>query len=267
MPNALVLTFNAGSSSVKVGIFEVKDSGPERIGKAVIDFSDHPLKLRLTEGPASIDLALSSAAGDDLSSVVDEALRELETHFDLPSVVAAGHRIVHGGDRFEGPVELTDDAIAEVRSLIDLAPLHQPQALRLIRAVRRLRPHLFQTGSFDTTFHATQSDLARRLAIPRAFHDRGIKRYGFHGISYRYVARRLTEIMPDIAHGKVVIAHLGSGASLCAIDGGLSRDTSMGFSALDGIPMATRPGWLDPGVLLHMLGPLEKSVKEVEEIL
>jgi acetate kinase len=267
MASKLVLTFNAGSSGVKIGIFDVTDSGPKRIGKAVVDFSDHPLKLHLTEGPASIDLALSSASGDDLSSVVDEVFRELGSHFDLSSVVAAGHRIVHGGDRFDGPVELTEDSIAEVRSLTDLAPLHQPQALRFIRAVRHLRPHLFQTGSFDTTFHATQSDYARRLAIPRALHDRGVKRYGFHGISYRYVARRLTEIMPDIAHRKVVIAHLGSGASLCAIDGGLSRDTSMGFSTLDGIPMATRPGWLDPGVLLHMLGPLEKSVKEVEEIL
>jgi len=267
MTDNLLLTFNAGSSTVKIGIFKVDGGRPERIGKAVVDFGTYPLMLHLKEGPQQFELPLTGEAGDDLAELMDEVFRELGTHFDLDTVTSAGHRIVHGGDVFDGPVEVTTETLAKVRSLTDLAPLHQPQALRMIRAVRHLRPHLFQTGSFDTTFHATQSDLVRRLAIPRAFHDEGIKRYGFHGLSYRYVAGALAAKAPDIADGKVVIAHLGSGASLCAIENGFSRDSSMGFSTLDGIPMATRPGWLDPGVLLHFLGPLGKSVEEVEDML
>ncbi|WP_105438931.1 acetate/propionate family kinase [Neorhizobium sp. T25_13] len=267
MTDNLLLTFNAGSSTVKIGIFEVVDDRPERIGKAVVDFGTYPLTLHLKEGPEQFDLPLGGEAGDDLAELMDEVFRELGKHFDLDAVTSAGHRIVHGGDVFGGPVELTAETIAKVQSLTELAPLHQPQALRMIRAVRHLRPALFQTGSFDTTFHATQADLVRRLAIPRAYHDQGIKRYGFHGLSYRYVAGALARTAPDIADGKIVIAHLGSGASLCAIENGESRDSSMGFSTLDGIPMATRPGWLDPGVLLHFLGPLGKSLEEVEDML
>lgn len=267
MTDNLLLTFNAGSSTVKIGIFKVDGDRPERIGKAVVDFGTYPLTLHLKEGPEQFDLPLEGEASDDLAELMDEVFRELDKHFDLDAVTSAGHRIVHGGDVFDGPVELTAETIAKVQSLTELAPLHQPQALRMIRAVRHLRPALFQTGSFDTTFHATQADLVRRLAIPRAYHDQGIKRYGFHGLSYRYVAGALVREAPDIANGKVVIAHLGSGASLCAIEKGESRDSSMGFSTLDGIPMATRPGWLDPGVLLHFLGPLGKSVEEVEDML
>lgn len=267
MTDKLLLTFNAGSSSVKIGIFRVDGERPERIGKAVVDFASNPVSLHLKEGPAQFELSLDGASGDDLAGLMDKVFRELGAHFDLDAVTSAGHRIVHGGDVFDGPVELTTETVAKVRSLTALAPLHQPQALRMIEAVRHLRPDLFQTGSFDTTFHATQSDLVRRLAIPRAYHDEGIKRYGFHGLSYRYVAGALAAKAPGIADGKVIIAHLGSGASLCAIENGLSRDSSMGFSTLDGIPMATRPGWLDPGVLLHFLGPLGKSVEDVEDML
>ncbi|MCJ9670564.1 MULTISPECIES: acetate/propionate family kinase [unclassified Neorhizobium] len=267
MTDNLLLTFNAGSSTVKIGIFKVDGDRPERIGKALVDFGTYPLTLHLKEGPEQFELPLKGEAGGDLAELMDEVFRELNKHFDLNAVTSAGHRIVHGGDVFDGPVELTAETIAKVQSLTELAPLHQPQALRMIRAIRHLRPALFQTGSFDTTFHATQADLVRRLAIPRAYHDQGIKRYGFHGLSYRYVAGALVREAPDIANGKVVIAHLGSGASLCAIENGESRDSSMGFSTLDGIPMATRPGWLDPGVVLHFLGPLGKSVEEVEDML
>jgi acetate kinase len=267
MTDKLLLTFNAGSSTVKIGIFRLDGHGAARVGKAVVDFADQPPVLHLKEGPEQFQLPLKGEAGDDLAELIGEVFRELGKHFDLEAVMAAGHRIVHGGDMFDGPVELETETLESIRKLTELAPLHQPQALRLIRAVRHLRPSLFQTGSFDTTFHASQPDLVRRLAIPRAYHDRGIKRYGFHGLSYRYVSGALVKKAPDIADGKVVIAHLGSGASLCAIENGASRDSSMGFSTLDGVPMATRPGWLDPGVLLHFLGPLGKSIREVEEML
>jgi acetate kinase len=267
MTERLILTFNAGSSTVKIGIFRVDGRTPHRIGKAVVDFGAQPLKLHLTEGPAQFDTPLKGKAGNNLSAMMDDVFKELGAHFDLARVTAAGHRIVHGGEIFDGPAELTEDAIEKVRSLTPLAPLHQPQALKLIEAVRHLRPHLTQTGSFDTTFHATQEDLVRRLAIPRAFHDEGIKRYGFHGLSYSYVAGALRREAPEIADKKVVIAHLGSGASLCAMEGGKSRDTSMGFSTLDGIPMATRPGAIDPGVILHFLQQRGKSAGEIEDML
>ncbi|CAN7712118.1 acetate/propionate family kinase [Rhizobium sp. LjRoot98] len=264
MTGNLLLTFNAGSSTVKIGIFELGDKGLERRGKAVVDFGSHSLQLTVKEATTHLDLARLSNRSDDLSELMEEVFRALS---GLGSVTAAGHRVVHGGDLFSGPAELTARTLEQITSLTDLAPLHQPQALRLVRAVKHLRPDLFQTASFDTTFHATQLDLVRRFAIPRVYHERGIKRYGFHGLSYQSVSSTLASKSPEVAHGKIIVAHLGSGASLCAIDNGTSRDSSMGFSTLDGIPMATRPGWLDPGVLLHFLGPLGKTVGEVEEML
>jgi acetate kinase len=191
----------------------------------------------------------------------------LAKHFDMSRVVAACHRVVHGGERFAGPIRIDDAAVEAIDALTILAPLHQPQSLRLIRAIQHLRPDLVQTASFDTAFHRTNSDIIRRFAIPRALHGEGIKRYGFHGLSYKSVAGELARLVPDTAKGKFVVAHLGSGASLCGLDGRVSRDSSMGFSTLDGIPMATRCGALDPGVLLHLLGTSGRTLQEVENIL
>ncbi|MGN6099353.1 MAG: acetate/propionate family kinase [Bosea sp. (in: a-proteobacteria)] len=253
MSERLFVTFNAGSSTVKIGLFALTEAGPKRVGKGVIDFREPPLRFRLIEGPDTFDIALEAQPGDPLDSVLGEAFRRLSWHFDLGSIVAMGHRIVHGGDSFAGPVRVDDAVLEALEALVPLAPLHQPQGLGLIRAIRRLRPGLPQTASFDTAFHRTHADIVRRFAIPRAMHDQGIRRYGFHGLSYRFIARELARREPTLAKGRVVVAHLGSGASLCGLDGGISRDTSMGFSALDGIPMATRCGALDPGVLLHLL--------------
>ena len=147
-----------------------------------------------------------------------------------------------------------------------LAPLHQPQNLRLIEAIRHLKPHLPQTASFDTAFHRTQSPTVQRFAIPRSYFDEGIKRYGFHGLSYKYIAGAVAKIRPELAGARTVIAHLGSGASVCAIRDGVSRDSSMGFSTIDGIPMATRSGALDPGVIFHLMGGLGLSREAVEDI-
>lgn len=266
MTAPLLLTFNAGSSTVKLGLFALGEGRAERIGKGVIDFRDEP-RFSLVEGPDRFDIALEAAAGEELGAVLAEAFRRLSWHFDIDGIAAAGHRIVHGGDGFAGPVRLDDAAIAAIEALVPLAPLHQPQGLRLIRAIRRLRPALPQTASFDTAFHRGHADVVRRFAIPRALHDEGVKRYGFHGLSYRFIAGELARREPELAGGKVVVAHLGSGASLCALEGGISRDTSMGFSALDGIPMATRCGALDPGVLLHLLAEKGHSPKQLEDLL
>lgn len=267
MTGRLLLTFNAGSSTVKIGLFALDGTGARRIGKGMIDFRRAPLRFSLSEGPDIFDIALDAAADDELHEVLTEAFRRLSWHFDLGSVAAIGHRVVHGGDGFSGPVPLDDDAIAAIDRLIPLAPLHQPQGLRLIRALRHLRPELPQTASFDTAFHRSHAEIVRRFAIPRALHDRGIKRYGFHGLSYKFIAAELERREPALGKGKIVAAHLGSGASLCGLDGGVSRDTSMGFSALDGVPMATRCGAIDPGVLLHLIGTDGHTAKEVEDLL
>ncbi|MBB3658021.1 acetate kinase [Rhizobium sp. BK650] len=266
MPSTdLLLTFNAGSSTVKIGIFVIEDGQVRRIGKGMIDFRSEPLAFKLTEGPKTFDTPLKAKLTDDLHAVIDETFELLSEHFDIGAVRAAGHRVVHGGDRFTEATALDDATIEAIDALTPLAPLHQPQALRFIRAVKQLRPHLAQTASFDTAFHATQVDLVRRFAIPRALHDEGIKRYGFHGLSYKFIAGEVRRRLSN--KQKIVAAHLGSGASLCALENGVSRDCSMGFSTLDGIPMATRPGWLDPGVIMHLLKQKKQSVDQVEDLL
>lgn len=263
----MLLTFNPGSSSVKIGLFEIEGHGTRQLAKGVIDFRKRPLAFRVTEGPSTFDAELEAHEGDDLTSVLREAFGYLADHYDMSLVNVIGHRVVHGGDVFGGPVLLDEDTIKAIESLIPLAPLHQPQSVRLIRALRQLRPDLPQSASFDTAFHRTNSDVVRRFALPRALHDEGVKRYGFHGLSYKHIANVLGRKVPELCKGKVVAAHLGSGASLCALEGGVSRDTSMGFSTLDGIPMATRCGALDPGVVLYLLGAGKLSLAEVDDLL
>ncbi len=263
MTQPLLLTLNAGSSSVKIGIFT---AGAVRLASGVIDFRKLPLRLHLHEGQVELDVNLH-AAPEDAAAVVSESFDWLAQHFDLGRLVAIGHRVVHGGAGFAGPVRLDAAAMAAIEALTPNAPLHQPQSLRLIRAVAGLRPDVVQTASFDTAFHRTQAEVVSRFAIPRALHEAGIRRYGFHGLSYASIAASLARDEPGLAAGRVVVAHLGSGASLCALEGGCSRDSSMGFSTLDGIPMATRCGALDAGVLLHLLGPGGQSLAQVEELL
>lgn len=263
----LVLTVNAGSSSIKMGLFSVLDGQATPIGKGVIDLRALPLRLKVSGTGPSQDIVLKAQPTEDLHEVLDETLGWFASHFKLDDLVSVGHRIVHGGDRFDGPVAIDDATLAAMAELVPLAPLHQPQGVRLIQAIRHLRPGLLQTASFDTAFHRSQSDLVRRFAIPRAFFDQGVKRYGFHGLSYQYVAGELARRFPALKRGRVVVAHLGSGASLCALHDGVSQDTSMGFSTLDGVPMATRCGALDPGVVLHLMGPGGLSLEEVEDLL
>ena len=263
----LLLTFNPGSSTVKIGLFRVTSGAAVRIGQGMIDFQQQPLRLHLTNHSETKEIPLVSRVTEDLHDVLDETLGWFATHFPLDDLVSVGHRVVHGGDRFTGPVAIEDDTLAAIAALVPLAPLHQPQSLRLIRAIRHLRPQLIQSASFDTAFHRTQTDLVRRFAIPRQFFDQGIKRYGFHGLSYQFIIGQLTQQFPRLAHGKVVAAHLGSGASLAAFNNGKSCDTSMGFSTLDGIPMSTRCGALDAGVVLHLLEQQRMSASEIENML
>ena len=263
----LLLALNPGSSSIKLAVYEADRLKPKRIGRGMIDLRRQPLILHITEGPQSSEIPLKAELDADLHGVVDETLAWLAKHFSFSTLAAIGHRVVHGGDRFLGPAVIDEKTLESINALTPLAPLHQPQSVRLIRAIKHLRPQAVQVASFDTAFHRSQSDLVRRFALPRRLFDEGVKRYGFHGLSYKYIAAELARIAPEAAKGRVIAAHLGSGASLCALQGGLSRDTSMGFSTLDGVPMATRCGSLDPGVLIHLLKERRMPIEMLEDML
>ena len=267
MHDGLLLSFNCGSSTIKTGLYSIEGGKPHALAGGAIDFRKSPFRFKMNDGKAAFDVPLAAKSKSDLESIARQSFDALGEHYDLSKLIAVGHRVVHGGDRFKQPCLLDDEAIEAIANLAVLAPLHQGQALALIRAVHKLRPTLSQAASFDTTFHQCQSDLVRRFALPRAMFDRGIKRYGFHGLSYQYIAGELARRDPGLAKGKVIVLHLGSGASLCAMQDGNSVDTSMGFSALDGVPMATRCGALDPGVVLHLQGPENMSAKEIEDLL
>jgi acetate kinase len=267
MSGSVLLTFNPGSSTIKLGLFVIKQGAPQRLGTGSIDLRHDPLSLHIVEGSATTDIPMKAAVTDDLHEVIDETLGWLASHFSLSELAAVGHRVVHGGDRFTGPTLITGETLAAIEALVPLAPMHQPQSVRLIKAVSHLRPGLRQIASFDTAFHRTQTDLVRRFALPRPLFDQGIKRYGFHGLSYKFIAGQIARVAPNIARGRVVAAHLGSGASLCALEGGVSRDTTMGFSTIDGVPMATRCGELDPGVVIHLVKQLNWSIAQVEDVL
>lgn len=262
----VILTLNAGSSSIKLGLFEIGSEGPVRLAGGVIDLHQTPARMTLTVvGQERREMQLETS--EDVEAVLGQAIAAVERQVGADRLRAVAHRVVHGGDRFAGPVVIDDRVLTEMEALAVLAPLHQPQALHLVRTIRRLRPDLLQTASFDTAFHRTMPERVRRFALPRALHDEGIRRYGFHGISYSSIAATLAREHPELAQGRVIAAHLGSGASLCAMRDGISQDTSMGFSTLEGVPMATRCGRLDPGVILHLLGPGGRSLVEVEDLL
>lgn len=267
MSGPIVLTFNPGSSTIKLALFAIGTHGPRPLARGVVDLRHLPLTLRVEEETSAFDVVLKATVSDDLHALIDEILAWIENHFSVNELCAIGHRVVHGGDRFDGPALVSDDVLAAIEALVPLAPLHQPHSIRLIRAVSHLRPGLRQVASFDTAFHRSQSDLVRRFALPRELFDQGIKHYGFHGLSYKFIASRIQELAPNTAAGRVIVAHLGSGASLCGLAAGASRDTSMSFSTLDGIPMATRCGALDPGVIIHLLKQRGLRVEDIEDML
>lgn len=248
-----VLVLNAGSSSIKFGMFEIASGLPrrahgsiERIGMAPhfqgFDAAGQLVTERRWDGGAAI-------THEDL---LKPLLEWADSHLAGDRLAGVGHRIVHGGRDFAAPVTLDETIVAALAALVPLAPLHQPHNLAPVRAIARLRPGLPQVGCFDTGFHCAMGDIATRIPLPARYHDAGVRRYGFHGISYEYIAGALAAAAPARAAGKVIAAHLGNGASACAMLKGRSVETSMGFTALDGLMMGTRPGTLDPGVVLYM---------------
>ncbi len=258
-----ILTFNAGSSTIKLGVFERVGDTLRALGGGVLDLRVAPLVLKFNHDGVRESVPLP-VDGADMTAVIEAVLDWLDTKFDDGAFAAVGHRIVHGGMEFDAPTLLDDAIIERLDALSPLAPLHQPHGLKLVRAMQAARPALPQVACFDTAFHRTHAPLVTRMAIPRALHDEGVRRYGFHGLSYQFIAEELQRSEPALAAKKLVVAHLGSGASLCAMENGVSRDTSMGFSALDGIPMATRPGELDAGVPLYLQQQRGMSVDELQ---
>jgi len=271
-PSQRLLVLNAGSSSLKFAVYEISDTGADlalrcrgqiaAIGTAsrftAADAAGHPLEVEQASGPLP---AIPTHA-----AALAVVLRWLDASGNGGALVGVGHRVVHGGTGFTAPCRLTHEIIEELAALEALAPHHQPHNVAAIRALAQQRPGLPQVACFDTAFHATQPLEARRLALPPAYAEKGILRYGFHGLSYEYVVQRLQELSDGRLPERLVIAHLGNGASMCAVRAGRSIATTMGFSTLDGLLMGTRVGGLDPGVVLHLLRGGMKH-RQIEDLL
>lgn len=265
MTSRALLALNAGSSSLKFAIFEDSEALALLARGQIEDLDRHPLlKVRDIQNGSSVTRPFSETR---FESVLAELLDWVDGHLADCRLTAVGHRIVHGGARWILPQVVTPELLHGLEALTPLAPLHQPHNLLPIRAIAVARPDLKQVASFDTAFHHTIPAVATRFALPRDYEAKGVRRYGFHGLSYEYVSGRLLEVAPDIAQKKVVVAHLGNGASLCALQAGRSMDTTMGFSALDGLVMGTRCGALDPGVVLYLTQSLGLSPNSVSDLL
>lgn len=264
-----ILVVNAGSSSLKFQVFGTDGTTHlERLVKGQMDGIGTRPRLRAgaADGKSLIDQAYAADKVPDLPTAIQAAaawLRETQK-VDLAGV---GHRVVHGGPEYDRPVLVDDEVLAHLERYVSLAPLHQPNNLAPIRSLLARRPELPQVACFDTAFHRGHSALADRYAIPEVFYAEGVRRYGFHGLSYEYVAERLRQVAPSIAGGRVIVAHLGSGASMCALSGGRSVESTMGFTALDGLPMGTRPGQIDPGVVLYLFAEKGMTPAAVQDLL
>ncbi len=266
----VVLVVNAGSSSIKFSLFEAHPgAGPTALADGQLEGlgSAPRLLARDRSGEVLGDARWTTAEVPDHAEGLRRVGEFLRTRFAGAALLGVGHRVVHGGTRYAEPVRVTPEVLSALEAFVPLAPLHQPNNLAGIRAVARFDPQLPQVACFDTAFHRCQPKLAELFGLPREFYERGVRRYGFHGLSYEYVAGALPTRAPAIAAGRVVIAHLGSGASMCAVAGGRSVATSMGFTALEGLLMGTRTGSLDPGVVLHLLQEEGMSPAEVEDLL
>ena len=263
-----ILVVNAGSSSVKFQVFALDRTGPRRLVKGQVSGIGVEPKLRASgeHGRLLVDQSCPADAANDVPSALRTAAGWLRDTQSLDPI-AVGHRVVHGGPIYNHPVLVDAGVLNDLERYVPLAPLHQPNNLAPIRALLARSPGLPQVACFDTAFHRDHDANADRYAIPGDLHTEGVRRYGFHGLSYEYVAERLTQVAPEIAKSKVIVAHLGSGASMCALSKGQSVESTMGFTALDGLPMGTRPGQLDPGVVLYLIDEKKMSTAQVQSLL
>jgi acetate kinase len=264
-----ILVANAGSSSVKFQVFEVAQDGSlSRQLKGQIDGVGSRPRLRASaaDGGVLVDRTYDSEAVRDVTVALATAGAWLRDELKI-NPIAIGHRVVHGGPDFDKPVRVDQNVLARLEGYASLAPLHQPYNLAPIRSMLANYPDLPQIACFDTAFHRNHGAPADFYAIPKKLHTEGVRRYGFHGLSYEYIATALPQVAPEIAEKRVIVAHLGSGASMCALEHGRSVESTMGFTALDGIPMGTRPGQLDPGVVLYLISEKGMSPADVQNLL
>ncbi|MGO4739338.1 acetate/propionate family kinase [Bosea sp. 2KB_26] len=267
--NEVLFVVNAGSSSIKFKLYRVAGDDIELMfGGAVDGIGTRPrLKAKSGDGTSLIERSFAAAevanSAQAQQVVADWVVGEIREMV----IIGIGHRVVHGGPVYSAPVLVDDAVMKTLETFIPLAPLHQLSNLDPIRVLRQRRPDLPQVACFDTAFHRGHPELSDRFALPRALYDEGVRRYGFHGLSYEYVSQALYGIAPEIADKRVIIAHLGSGASVCALQGGRSIETTMGFTALDGLPMGTRSGSLDPGIVLHLIEQKGMSPAAVGQML
>jgi acetate kinase len=267
--NGDILVLNSGSSSIKFAVYDGStDEQLPLLGHGQIEGIGADVRLHAVDRHGKTVAAKSLGRNLDHEQAMAELVawgrqREAARH-----ITAAGHRVVHGGTRFSAPVEIDDAVLSELEQLIPLAPLHQPHNIAGIRALAALEPDLKQVACFDTAFHRSMPEPAQRFALPREYHDAGVRRYGFHGLSYEYIASVLPDIAgPATAAGRIIVAHLGNGASMCAMQNGRSVATTMGMTALDGLPMGSRCGSIDPGVLLYLQDERGMSTGDVADLL
>jgi acetate kinase len=264
-----ILVVNAGSSSVKFQAFAAGEHDAlRRLINGQIDGIGSRPRLR-AEGADQAPLIDQSYENDqvtDVPAALEVAggwLRETQK-LDL---IAVGHRVVHGGPQYNRPILIDRDVLKHLERFVPLAPLHQPNNLAPIKSIMARFPSLPQVACFDTAFHRGHDPVADHYAVPQELYAEGVRRYGFHGLSYEYIASRLPQVAPELARGRVIVAHLGSGASMCALHAGRSVESTMGFTALDGLPMGTRPGQIDPGVVLYLLEQKRMSAAQVQDFL
>ena len=271
-----ILVLNAGSSSIKFAIFDQRGDGTssgsgERLRGQIDGIGDKPhFKAKTPDGKVVADEAVALhevATGNPHERALAVLLGFIERFDPSLAVTAFGHRVVHGGPDFAAPLLLDEMTLGALDRFVPLAPLHQPHNLAGVRAALRAFPHALQVACFDTAFHRRQPWVADTFALPRHYYDEGVRRYGFHGLSYDYISRYLQKAHPELARGRVVVAHLGNGASLCAIRDGRAMGSTMGFTAVDGMPMGTRTGQLDPGVILYLLAEKGLDPAEIETLI
>ena len=268
--DSVILTLNAGSSSLKFAAFALVEGGePSALASGEIEGIGATAQggVKTAAGEKSALRFEGSGPSVDHAAAMGAILEWLKDAGYNSSVGAVGHRIVHGGPDYSEPVLINDATLAKLRALIPLAPLHQPHNIAGVEAAMRSFPSTPQVACFDTAFHRAHPFIHDTYALPRSYYDEGVRRYGFHGLSYEFIVRKLRKIAPEVARKAVIIAHLGNGASMCAVRDGRAIATTMGFTALDGLSMGTRCGQIDPGVALYLMAERKMSVDEVSDLL
>jgi acetate kinase len=265
----VILVLNAGSSSIKFSVFVAKADALEVRFNGEIEGLYTAARFSAHDAAGAAVGAHAWGKGTPLGhdGAMDHLIEFLQEHRENNRLIAAGHRIVHGGLEFSEPTLVTAEVFAKLEKLVPLAPLHQPHNLAPIRALAQRSPDLPQVACFDTAFHRAQPEIAQAFALPKVIAERGVRRYGFHGLSYEYISGALAHLDAKAAAGRVVVAHLGNGASMCAIKAGRSMATTMSFTAVDGLPMGTRSGSLDPGVTLYLMDELKMDARAIEKLI